>query len=581
MKNKQKGTISRLLSHCLHYRGVMLSAVLCAVVSVPLGLLGPIYIGRAIDAILGTGNVDFEIVLRNLLFLLVSILLSCLLQWVMQYCTRQVSAKVAQDMRQAAFRKISRAPIVQIDRTAQGDLVSRLVNDAEAVSEGVLQALTQLIPGIVTIVATIVLMFSLHVGIALLVVILTPVSMLFAQFIASRTGHNFRKQSASQGELSSLVNETVSNQALMRAFCAERQMQKSFEQASAEFQTAYYKATFYSSIVNPGTRLINAMVYAAVGVCGVLSVLRGGITVGGVSVFLTYANQYTKPFNEVSAVLTQIQAAFAGAARLFECMDWEEEQTDAREAKPLGQCTGKVDANAVAFSYHKSRPLIRDFEMHAKPGMKIALVGPTGCGKTTIINLLMRFYEIDAGKIQVDDAEIHQITRDSLRRTYGMVLQDSWLKGTNVAKNIAYARPDATRAEVEQAARAAYAHGFISRLPQGYDTVLQNGGDSLSEGQKQLLCIARIILARPDMLILDEATSNIDTRTEMRIQKALGTLMEGHTSFIVAHRLSTIENADVILVMRDGEIIEQGTHEMLLEQKGFYETLYRSQFAFV
>lgn len=579
MKHKQKGTVSRLLSHCLRYRGVMLLSVLCAVLSVPLGLLGPIFIGRAIDAILGVGRVAFDVVAKNLVYLLVSILLSCLLQWLLQYCTRLVSAKVSQDMRQQAFRKISRAPIARIDRAAQGDLVSRLVNDAEAVSEGVLQALTQLIPGIVTIVATIALMFSLHAGIALLVVVLTPVSVLFAQFVASRTGHNFRRQSASQGELSGLVNETLSNQGLVRAFCAEQQAQQQFEQASAEYQTAYFKATFYSSIVNPGTRLINGLVYAAVGVCGVLLVLRGGITIGGVSVFLTYANQYTKPFNEVSAVLTQIQAAFAGAARLFVCMDWDEEQPDAQTAKPLAQCRGKVDANAVAFSYHKSRPLIRDFTMHVSPGMKIALVGPTGCGKTTIINLLMRFYEIDAGEIRVDDTEIRDLTRDSLRKTYGMVLQDSWLKGESVAKNIAYARPDAPREEIEQAARAAYAHGFISRLPQGYDTVLQNGGDSLSEGQKQLLCIARIMLARPDMLILDEATSNIDTRTEMRIQKALTALMQGHTSFIVAHRLSTIENADVILVMREGEIIEQGTHAELLAQKGFYETLYRSQFA--
>lgn len=577
MKNS---TFSRLISLCMNYIKDIVIAILSSLVSVPLALFGPIFIGRAIDVILGEGLVNFEVVKKNIGLLILTIAISSLLQWVMQVSTRKVSANVARDMRQSAFEKINSAPISRIDNSSQGDLVSRLVNDADAVSEGVLQALTQLIPGIVTIIATIVLMFSLNWVIALVVVILTPISVFFAKFVSNRTGHNFKKQSIAQGELSSIVNETVSNQNLMRAFCAEEKMQEQFEASSEAFRDANFKATFYSSVVNPGTRFVNAIVYGVVGVCGILFVINGEITIGGVSVFLSYANQYTKPFNEVSAVLTQIQAAFAGATRLFECIDFESEPKDLEKAHIIKEAKGKVDIYNMDFSYDKNVKLIQDFELHAKPGMKIALVGPTGCGKTTIINLLMRFYEIDVGEICVDDENIENITRNSLRTTYGMVLQDSWLKEATVAENIAYARTNASREEVIEAAKSAYAHNFILKLPKGYDTVLKNNAENLSEGQRQLLCIARIILSKPQMLILDEATSNIDTRTEMLIQQALTKLMQGHTSFIVAHRLSTIENADLILVMKDGKIIEKGTHTELLKENGFYNNLYNSQFVY-
>lgn len=576
---KNQGTVNRMLFYLKRYKLSMSIAIIGALGSVPLALLGPIYIGHAVDAIIGVGNVNFEEVIKNLVKLTVTIVLSGFLQWIMQWCTRSVSAKMAQQMRQEAFDKINASPLKNIDTTPHGDLVSRLVNDSDAVSEGVMQALTQLIPGIVTILMTIVMMLTLNIGIALIVIILTPLSLLFARFIAKRTSSNFRAQSVAQGKVSSIVNESITNEKLVRAFCAEEQKAEEFAKASEELFESNFKATFYSSVANPGTRFVNALVYAVVGVFGSILAINGGITVGGVSVFLTYANQYTKPFNQVSAVLTQIQGAIASAARLFKVIDWDIETPDLPDSISIDKCSGEVSASGVYFSYRKNEPLIRDFNLIAKPGMRIALVGPTGCGKTTIINLLMRFYEIDSGKISVDETSISAIKKDSLRGLYGMVLQETWLKRGTVKENIAYANPDATDDEIITASKNAYVHGFIKRLPHGYNTIIESGGTNLSAGQKQLLCIARIMLAKPDMLILDEATSNIDTRTEMLIQKALEKLMTGHTSFIVAHRLSTIENADLILVMRDGEIIESGTHKQLLSKKGFYEGLYKSQFA--
>lgn len=575
----KKGTILRMARYLLLYKGLLVGSLLGALGYVPLGLLGPVFIGRAIDAIVGAGNVDFAAVLRNLLWLGITAAGAALLQWLMMVCTRKASAYAAQEMRRQAFARLNGVPLSRIDTHPHGDIVSRLVNDADNVGEGYLQGLTQLFPSVITILATIVLMFILNVAIAFIVIVITPLSILFARLVTRRTGKMFINQSAAQGGVSSYVGEIVSNQGLMAAFGYEDESEKAFDAVNEEYFTANFKATLYSSIINPGTRFVNAIVYAAVGVSGALIAIHGGISVGGISAFLAYANQYTKPFNEITAVLTQLQAAVAGAQRLFEVIDWPMEQPDSENAQAPQHSSGLVEADTVRFSYTPNRPLIQDLSFIAQPGQRIALVGPTGCGKTTIINLLMRFYEVDAGEILVDDTPISALRRDALRGLYGMVLQDTWLKQATVRQNIAYARPDATDEEVQDAARAAYAHRFILRLPQGYDTVLDTGGNNLSAGQRQLLCIARIMLAKPDMLILDEATSSIDTRTEMLIQKALQNLMEGHTSFIVAHRLSTIQNADMILVMNAGRIVERGKHEGLLAQNGFYANIYNSQFS--
>lgn len=575
----KKNTIQRMAWYLAPYKGLLLGALLGALAYVPLGLLGPVFIGRAIDAIAGAGDVDFAVVLLNLGWLAATAAASALLQWLMMVCTRKASAYAAQQMRRQAFERLNDVPLGRIDTQPHGDIVSRLVNDADNVSEGYLQALTQLFPSVVTIVATIVLMFTLNALIALVVIVATPLSILFARLVTRRTGKMFLLQSKAQGAVSSQVGEAVNNQALLSAFGYEKASEEEFDAVNDAYFGANFKATVYSSFINPGTRYVNAIVYAAVGVFGALLALRGGITVGGISAFLAYANQYTKPFNEITAVFTQLQAAVAGAERLFEVIDWPPETPDVLDAALPSHSAGRVTAQGVYFSYVPERKLIQDFNLETKPGQRIALVGPTGCGKTTIINLLMRFYDVDAGKILVDDVPVVGIKRDALRGLYGMVLQDTWLKQATVRENIAYANPNATDEEVQAAAKAAYAHRFIMRLPKGYDTVLENGGEGLSAGQRQLLCIARIMLAKPDMLILDEATSSIDTRTEMLIQKALQQLMEGHTSFIVAHRLSTIQNADVILVMDAGRIIERGRHEELLAKGGFYAKLYNSQFA--
>lgn len=553
-------------------------ALFFALFSVPLGLLAPVLIGRAIDAIVGVSDVDFQRVRQILLYLLGTVLAASLFTWLMQSLARRVSALVAQDMRKAAFGQISNAPLSYIDTHRHGDLVSRLVNDTDAVAEGLLQAISQLLPGIVTILSTIVLMVVLNVWIALVVIVITPLSIVFARFVGVRTSKYFRRQGDEQGRLSGFINEMVGNQPLAQALCFEEGAEEAFACHADAYFDANFKATFYSSVINPGTRFVNAIVYAAVAVFGAMYAVRGGITVGGLTIFLSYANQYTRPFNEVTAVLTQMQSAVASARRLFAVIDWEQELPDATDAIAPAHSAGHVAADQMYFSYSKDKQLIQDFTMEALPGKRIALVGPTGCGKTTIINLLMRFYEIDSGQIAVDGASIDRIARNALRGLYGMVLQETWLKQETVRANIAYARPEASFDEIQEAARTALAHNFIMRLPDGYDTVLELGGANLSAGQRQLLCIARIVLARPDMLILDEATSSIDTRTEIAIQRAMERLMEGHTSFIVAHRLSTIQSADMILVMNAGRIIERGTHEALLAGNGFYAKLFQSQF---
>lgn len=575
---KNKGTVKRMLTHLKPYRGRLLLVLLCALLSVPLGLLAPILIGEAIDHAVGAGKVNFEAILIILLELLGCILASVALTWVSQALTRTISAKVSQDLRRAALRSINDAPISKIDVSSHGDLVSRLVNDADAVSEGLLQAITQLIPGAVTILSTLIVMCVLNLPIALIVIVVTPLSILFARFVGLKTSRYFREQAEAQGALSGYVNEMVGNQTVVQGLRYEEASAERFADLTETYYQANFKATFYSSAGNPGTRFVNSIVYMAVGVFGAFYAIGGGITVGGLSAFLSYAGQYTKPFNEVTAVLTQIQGAISGAGRLFTVMDWETETPDPAGAKAPDHSEGHVRAEQVDFSYNKEKKLIQELSFEAKPGQRIALVGPSGCGKTTLINLLMRFYDIDAGAILVDGQNAAGVKRGALRGLYGMVLQETWLKQATVHENIAYQRPSATREEVEAAAKTALAHSFIRRLPKGYDTVLEAGGANLSAGQRQLLCIARIVLMDPDMFILDEATSSIDTRTEIAIQKALERLMRGRTSFIVAHRLSTIKEADLILVMDAGRIVERGTHEQLLRQEGFYAKLFHSQF---
>lgn len=576
MKN---ATIRRLLTYLKPYRRSVAAALGAALVCVPLTLLGPVLVGGAIDAALGAGRVDFDVIKTQLTLYILCMAGAALAQWVMLVFTRKLSAWVSRDMRMAACERLNQVPLARLDTHPHGDIVSRLVNDSDAVAEGLLQGLGQLFPGAVTIVATFAIMLTLSPLIGFVVVAITPLSILFARFVGRRTAAYFMAQTQAMGAASSLVREMVGNQELVQAFGYGQRAAARYEEEDKRYFETNFKATFYSSVVNPGTRFVNAIVYAAVGCLGALYAISGGITVGGLSAFLSYANQYTKPFNEVSAVLTQLQGAVAGAARLFEVMDWPAQRPDAADAKAPRHSEGNVRAQDVDFSYTADRPLIEGFSLNAASGQRIALVGPTGSGKTTIINLLMRFYEIQAGQIFVDGEEIRNIQRASLRSLFGMVLQDSWLKKATVRENIAYGKPSATEAEIIEAAQSALAYSFIQRLPGGLDTVLDTGGNDLSAGQRQLLCIARIMLAKPDMLILDEATSSIDTRTELLVQKALERLMTGHTSFVVAHRLATVQGADLILVMRDGQIVERGKHEQLLSQDGFYAQLYNSQFA--
>lgn len=574
-----KQTLKRIVSFMRPYRAQLVWACVSAALYVLFTLLCPVLIGKAVDAIIGVGDVDFTVVAQYLALIALAALLAAVFQWRMNVSTSKISSATARDMRERAFGAVNRAPLKFIDGHAHGDIISRMVNDADAVSDGILQGLTQLLPGVATILGTLCVMLVLNPIIALVVVCVTPLSIVFASFIARRTTGYFRRQSAAQGALSGYVNEMISGQSVVTAFGYEQRCFAQFDEMNDTLYDAGLKSVFYSSVTNPGTRFINAIVYAAVGVFGAIGAVRGVLTVGELSCFLSYANQYTKPFNEVTGVLTQLQAARASAERLFALMDEPPEPVDVENARAPTQCEGGVAIKNVSFSYVPSRPLIEHFNLNVQPGQRVAIVGPTGCGKTTLINLLMRFYDASAGDIAVDGVSIYQMRRGALRGLYGMVLQETWLKAASVRENIAYGKPDATDAEIEAAARAAYAHSFIKRLPQGYDTQLTPNGGNLSAGQKQLLCIARIMLRQPDMLILDEATSSIDTRTEELVQRAFEKLMQGRTSFVVAHRLSTIRTANLILVMRDGHIVEQGSHDTLLAQSGFYAELYNSQFA--
>ena len=577
MENR-KETLARVLRFAKPYRWYLLAALVSAVLSVSLTLYAPVLIGRGIDQIIAPGKVYFDNLLPILIELGIVAVLAAIFQWLLTLCTNIVTYKTVRDLRSAAFEHMEELPLSNIDSRPHGDIISRIINDIDSVSDGLLQGFSQLFTGIITIAITLVYMLAINFKVGLVVVIITPLSLFVASFIAKHSFDMFRRQSAIKGQLSGCIEELVGNQKVVKAFSYEERAQQQFDRINHQLYDVGVKAQFYSSLTNPCTRFVNGVVYAAVAIVGALSCIAGGFSVGALSSFLTYANQYTKPFNEISGVITELQTAIASAKRVFDVIDEPAQQPDEPDAAHPTGCEGQIEIDRVSFSYEKSHPLIRDFHLQVKPGQRIALVGPTGCGKTTMINLLMRFYDVDAGEIRVDGQPIKKIGRDSLRSLYGMVLQDTWMFKGSVRDNIAYGKPDATDEEVVAAAKAAHAHSCIMRLPQGYDTVLAEDGGNISQGQKQLLCIARAMLTKPSMLILDEATSSIDTRTEIKIQQAFAQMMEGHTSFVVAHRLSTIREADCILVMKDGQIIEQGTHQQLLEKKGFYHQLYNSQF---
>ena len=577
-----KSVLKRLLRYAKPHAGFLLLALVSAIINVSLTLYGPILVGRAIDYVIGPDQVDFAAMVPVLITLAVTIVVSAAFQWLMTYCTNRVSYKTVRDLRIQTYEKINTLPLKYIDGHAHGDLISRIVNDVDQVSDGLLQGITQLFTGVVTIVGTLLFMLTISPVITVVVVLVTPLSLFVAAFIARLTHRQFVEQQATQGELSGFVEEMIGGQKTVKTFHYEGRAEERFKEINGRLYDCGVTAQFYSSLSNPSTRFVNNMVYTAVAAFGAVCAITGWpapLTIGQISSFLTYANQYTKPFNEVTGVLTQIQTAFASAERLFAVLDEESERPDAPDAAVLEHCKGDVAVEHLYFSYDPARKLIEDMNIAAKSGSRIAIVGPTGCGKTTIINLLMRFYDADRGSISVDGHNIQSVTRNSLRKQYGMVLQESWLFSGTVRENIAYGREDASLEEVVAAAKKAHAHSFILRLPQGYDTVISEDGGNLSQGQRQLLCIARVMLVDPPMLILDEATSSIDTRTEWKIQTAFEEMMRGRTSFIVAHRLSTIKGADLILVMNQGHIVEQGTHESLLAKGGFYANLYNSQFA--
>ena len=575
----KKGTLQKVLRYIRRYWFFVGLSVALAAVSVAGTLYIPILTGSAVDVILGPGQVDFPAIGKILGQTGLMIALAALAQWLMSVINNRITYRVVRDIRNEAFRHLQKLPLKYLDGHPTGEIVSRVIADVDQFADGLLMGFTQLFTGLITILGTLGFMLSVNVTITLVVLLVTPVSLVAAAFIAKSTYSMFRLQSQVRGEQTAFVEEMVGNQKVVQAFGREAQAQARFGEMNERLRQCSLRAIFFSSITNPSTRFVNSLVYTGVGVAGALAVIGGGLTVGQLSCFLSYANQYTKPFNEISGVVTELQNALACAARVFELMEEEPQLPDGPDAIALGEAQGSVGVKKVSFAYQPGQRLIEDFSLDVKPGQRIALVGPTGCGKTTVINLLMRFYDVNSGSIQVDGRDIRQLTRKSLRRNFGMVLQDTWLKKGTVRENIAYGKPEATLEEVVEAAKAAHAHSFIRRLPQGYDTVIGEEAGGLSQGQKQLLCIARVMLSLPPMLILDEATSSIDTRTEHRIQRAFGKMMQGRTSFIVAHRLSTIRDADVILVMRDGHIIEQGNHQELLEKGGFYAELYESQFA--
>ena len=575
----KKSTLKKVLKRIEKYRLLVILSLLMAAATVVLSLYLPILTGEAVDGIIAKGLVNFTGLFRILKIMLAVIVATAVFQWLMNVINNHITYHVVQDIRKEAFAKLEKLPLKYVDSRSYGDIVSRMISDVDQFAEGLLMGFTQLFTGVLTILGTLFFMFDINVKIALVVVVLTPLSLFVAGFIAKRTYNMFKKQSETKGEQTSLIEEMVGNLKVVKAFGHEDENQETFDEINGRLQKYSLDAIFYSSLVNPCTRFISSMIYAGVGITGAVAALNGRLTVGQLTCFLSYANQYTKPFNEISGVVTELQNALACAARVFELIEEEPEIADKETAVVLEDVEGKIELSNVYFSYTADKKLIQDFNLSVKPGQRIAIVGPTGCGKTTLINLLMRFYDVNEGTISVDDNEIRDITRGSLRTNFGMVLQETWIRGGTVKDNIVIGKPDAAMEEVIRAAKESHAHDFIKRLPQGYDTVLSEDGGNLSQGQKQLLCITRVMLCLPPMLILDEATSSIDTRTEIKIQQAFARMMEGRTSFIVAHRLSTIREADIILVMKDGNIIEQGSHEELLRENGFYAELYNSQFA--
>lgn len=574
-----KAVLKRVLTHIKKYRILVILSFVCAMITVASTLYAPILTGDAIDLIVGKGLVDFDGI-KDIIYTFVMVtVVTVLSQWFMNIINNHITYSVVRDIRIEVFNHMEELPLSYIDSHKHGDIVSRIVSDIDQFADGLLMGFTQLFTGIVTILATLGFMIAVNVPIALVVIVLTPLSLFVASFIAKRTYHLFHRQSETRGDITSLVDEMIGQQKIVQAFGYEDEALERFGEINDRLEKDSMSATFYSSIVNPCTRFLNNLVYAAVGIIGAVSVISTGFTVGQLTCFLSYANQYTKPFNEISNVITELQNAMACAGRVFELLDETPQVPEKEQAHVLTDTKGAIEIKGVNFSYVKDKTLITNLNLSVKPGMRVAIVGPTGCGKSTLINLLMRFYDVDTGSISVDGTDIRDMTRDSLRENYGMVLQETWLKSGTIRENIAYGKPDATDEEIVQAAKLAHSDSFIRRLPQGYDTVIAEDGGNLSQGQKQLLCITRVMLLLPPMLILDEATSSIDTRTENRIQKAFNRMMQGRTSFIVAHRLSTIREADVILVMKDGNIIEKGNHDQLMAQNGFYTNLYNSQFA--
>ena len=577
-RKKQSQTIKKVLTYIKQYRMLVLLSLLFAAVTVFATLYFPILTGEAVDLILAKGLVDFEGISAIIQKAGIMIVVTAAAQWFMNVINNRITYQVIRDIREEAFQKIEKLPLKYLDGRSAGEIVSRVIADVDQFADGLLMGFTQFFTGVITILGTLGFMLSVNVGITGVVVLITPLSFLVAAFIARKTFVMFRAQSETRGEQTALIEEMIGNQKVVQAFFHEDEALEEFDEINGRLEKCSLKAIFYSSITNPSTRFVNNLVYAGVAVAGAVFAIRGGISVGQLSCFLSYANQYTKPFNEISGVVTELQNALACAARIFALIEEEPQIPDKDNAVCLGDLEGSVDLAHVDFSYVPDKKLITDFNLSVRPGQRVAIVGPTGCGKTTVINLLMRFYDVNAGSIRVEGHDIRDVTRKSLRANYGMVLQETWLKGGTVRDNIVMGKPEATEEEIIAAAKASHAHSFIKRLPDGYDTIIAEDGGNLSQGQKQLLCITRVMLCLPPMLILDEATSSIDTRTEIRIQKAFAAMMEGRTSFIVAHRLSTIREADVILVMKDGNIIEQGDHETLLKQNGFYATLYNSQF---